>query len=77
MTQHSNNHMFMSSINNIDINNLNFCPIELKWVSKITKIWYDFEVNTNNGVKWKIFIVSKKVEQINDYLYIHIRSQIK
>jgi len=26
-------------------------------------------VNTNNGVKWR-FIVPKKVEQINDYLFI-------
>jgi len=27
-------------------------------------------VNTNNGVKWRSFIVPKKVEQINDYLFI-------
>jgi len=27
-------------------------------------------VNTNNGVKWKRFIVPKKVEQINDLLFI-------
>jgi len=27
-------------------------------------------VNTNNGVKWRRFIVPKKVEQINDYLFI-------
>jgi len=27
-------------------------------------------VNTNNGVKWKRFIVPKKVEQINDHLFI-------
>jgi len=26
-------------------------------------------VNTNNGVKWTRFIVPKKVEQINDYLF--------
>jgi len=26
-------------------------------------------VNTNNGVKWR-FIVPKKVEQINDHLFI-------
>jgi len=26
-------------------------------------------VNTNNGVKWRRFIVPKKVEQINDYLF--------
>jgi len=26
-------------------------------------------MNTNNGVKWR-FIVPKKVEQINDYLFI-------
>jgi len=25
-------------------------------------------VNANNGVKWKRFIVPKKVEQINDHL---------
>jgi len=24
-------------------------------------------VNTNNGVKWRRFIVPKKVEQINDH----------
>jgi len=24
-------------------------------------------MNTNNGVKWRRFIVPKKVEQINDY----------
>jgi len=27
-------------------------------------------VNTNNGVKWRRFIVHKKVEQIDDYLFI-------
>jgi len=27
-------------------------------------------VNTNNGVKWKRFIVPTKVEQINDHLFI-------
>jgi len=27
-------------------------------------------VNTNNVVKWRIFIVPKKVEQINDQLFI-------
>jgi len=27
-------------------------------------------VNTKNGVKWRRFIVPKKVEQINDYLFI-------
>jgi len=27
-------------------------------------------MNTNNGVKWRRFIVPKKVEQINDYLFI-------
>jgi len=27
-------------------------------------------VNTNNGVKWSRFIVPKKVEQIDDYLFI-------
>jgi len=27
-------------------------------------------VNTNNGVKWKRFIVPKQVEQINDHLFI-------
>jgi len=27
-------------------------------------------VNTNNGVKWWRFIVSKKVEKINDHLFI-------
>jgi len=29
-------------------------------------------VNTNKGVKWRRFIMSKKVEQINDYLFIGI-----
>jgi len=28
-------------------------------------------VNTNNGVKWRRFIVPKKVEQINDHLFIY------
>jgi len=28
------------------------------------------KVNTNNGVKWRRFIVLKKVEQINDHLFI-------
>jgi len=28
------------------------------------------EVNTNNGVKWRRFIVPKKVEQIKDHLFI-------
>jgi len=53
--------------------NINICSIELIWNGKITKIWYDNdrdEVNTNNGVKWRIFIVPKKVEQINDQLFI-------
>jgi len=27
-------------------------------------------VNTNNGVKWRRFIVPKKFEQINNCLYI-------
>jgi len=27
-------------------------------------------VNTNNGVKWRRFIVPKTVEQINDHLFI-------
>jgi len=27
-------------------------------------------MNTNNGVKWRRFIVPKKVEQINDLLFI-------
>jgi len=27
-------------------------------------------VNTNNGLKWRRFIVPTKVEQINDYLFI-------
>jgi len=27
-------------------------------------------VNTNNGVEWRRFIVPKKVEQINDHLFI-------
>jgi len=27
-------------------------------------------VNTNNGVKWRRFILPKKVEQINDHLFI-------
>jgi len=28
-------------------------------------------VNTNNGVEWRRFIVSKKVKQINDHLFIY------
>jgi len=27
-------------------------------------------MNTNNGVKWRRFIVPEKVEQINDHLFI-------
>jgi len=27
-------------------------------------------MNTNNGVKWRRFAVPKKVEQINDYVFI-------
>jgi len=27
-------------------------------------------VNTNNGVKWRRFIVPKKIEQINNHLFI-------
>jgi len=27
-------------------------------------------MNTNNDVKWRRFIVPKKVEQINDHLFI-------
>jgi len=33
-------------------------------------IWKRDEVNRNNGVKWRRFIVPKKVEQINDHLFI-------
>jgi len=29
-------------------------------------------MNTNNGVKWRRFIVPKTVEQINDHLFIDI-----
>jgi len=29
-------------------------------------------MNTNNDVKWGRFIVPKKVEQINDHLFIDI-----
>jgi len=28
-------------------------------------------VNTNNGVKWRRFIVPKKYEQTNDHLFIN------
>jgi len=28
-------------------------------------------MNTNKGVKWSWFIVPKKVEQINDHLFIY------
>jgi len=36
-------------------------------------------VDRNNGVKWRRFIVPKKVEQINDYLFIdtHKSNEIK
>jgi len=35
-------------------------------------------MNMNNGVKWSRFIVPKKVEQINDYLFnIHRHLQVK
>jgi len=36
-------------------------------------------MNTNNSVKWRRFIVSKKVEQINDKLFIdtHKSNNIK
>jgi len=27
-------------------------------------------VNTNNGMQWRRFIVPKKVEQINDYVFL-------
>jgi len=33
-------------------------------------------MNTNNGVNWRKFIVPKKVEQINDYLFIDTYSAI-
>jgi len=29
-----------------------------------------YEMNTNNGVNWRRFIVPKKVEQINDHLFV-------
>jgi len=53
--------------------NFNICSIELKWDGKITKIWYDNEmrwIRITNGVKWRRFIVPRKVEQINNYLFI-------
>jgi len=34
-------------------------------------------MNTNNGVKWRRFIVPKKVEQINDYVFIDKSNKIK
>jgi len=36
-------------------------------------------MNTNNGVKWRRFILPKKVEQFNDYLFIdtHKSNNIK
>jgi len=36
-------------------------------------------VNTNNGVKWRRFIVLKNVEQINDYKFLdsHKSNNIK
>jgi len=33
-------------------------------------------VNTNNSVKWRLFIVPNKVDQIDDYL-IHRHLQVK
>jgi len=36
-------------------------------------------VNTNNGVKWRRFIVPKKIEKINNYLglFIYRHLQVK
>jgi len=31
-------------------------------------------MNMNNNVKWRRFIVPKKVEQINDHLFIDIHA---
>jgi len=49
---------------------LTFTPY--KWDGKITKIWYDNEMRwiRVTAVKWRRFIVPKKVEQINDHLFI-------
>jgi len=33
-------------------------------------MWERDELNTNNGVNWRRFIVPKKVEQLNDYSFI-------
>jgi len=61
-----------SRVSNININ-INICSIELKWDDKkLNMIWQRDEMNTNNGVKWRRFIVPKKVEQINDHLFIDI-----
>jgi len=49
----------------------NICSIELKWDGK--KLKHDMITrwdNTNNGVQWMRSIVPKKVEQINDPLFI-------
>jgi len=34
-------------------------------------------MNMNNSVKWRRFIVHKKVEQINDYLFIDTYKELK
>jgi len=34
-------------------------------------------MNTNNGVKWRRFIVPKKCEEINDYLFIDTYIDLK
>jgi len=33
-------------------------------------------MNTNKGMKWRRFTVPKKVEQINDYLFIYTYKSI-
>jgi len=34
-------------------------------------------MNTNYGVKWRRFIMPKKVEQINDHLFVDTSNNIK
>jgi len=42
----------------------------MRWQKKLKYDMITREVNTNNGAKWRRFIVPKKVEQINDHLFI-------
>jgi len=58
--------------------NINICSLELKWGGNNFNVTrYQDKVNMNNSVKLRWFIMYKIVEQMSDYLFLILSSQIK